>query len=90
MNMLNLLTNETASSFSIEAEWRIYVSKLTITGSDKGLSPGRRQAIIWTIDGILLIWPWEQISLKSYSKCIDFYSVINIQRFSYFHKRSDI
>ena len=35
----------------------ICISKLTIIGSDNGLSPGRRQAIIWTIDGILLIWP---------------------------------
>ena len=35
----------------------ICVSKLTIIGSDKGLSPGRRQAIIWTNDGILLIEP---------------------------------
>ena len=34
----------------------ICVSKLTIIGSDNGLSPGRRQAIIWTNDGILLIW----------------------------------
>ena len=33
----------------------ICVSKLTIVGSDNGLSPGRRQAIIWTNDGILLI-----------------------------------
>ena len=33
------------------------VSKLTIIGSDNGLSPGRRQAIIWTNAGILLIWP---------------------------------
>ena len=33
----------------------ICVSKLTIIGSDNGLSPGRRQAIIWTNDGILLI-----------------------------------
>ena len=31
------------------------VSKLTTIGSDNGLSPGRRQAIIWTNDGILLI-----------------------------------
>ena len=30
---------------------------LTIIGSDNGLSPGRRQAIIWTNDGILLIGP---------------------------------
>ena len=33
----------------------ICVSKLIIIGSDNGLSPGRRQAIIWTNDGILLI-----------------------------------
>ena len=33
----------------------ICFSKLTIIGSDNGLSPGRRQAIIWTNDGILLI-----------------------------------
>ena len=33
----------------------ICVSRLTITGSDNGLSPGRRQAIIWTNAGILLI-----------------------------------
>ena len=32
----------------------ICVSKLTIICSDNGLSPGRRQAIIWTNDGILL------------------------------------
>ena len=35
----------------------ICVSRLTIIGSDNGLSPGRRQAIIWTNDGILLIGP---------------------------------
>ena len=34
----------------------ICVSILTIIGSDNGLSPGRCQAIIWTNDGILLIW----------------------------------
>ena len=33
----------------------ICISKLTIIGSDNDLSPGRRQAIIWTNDGILLI-----------------------------------
>ena len=32
----------------------ICVSKLTIIGSDNGLAPGRRQAIIWTNAGILL------------------------------------
>ena len=35
----------------------ICVIKLTIIGSDNGLSPGRRQAIIWTNAGILLIGP---------------------------------
>ena len=35
----------------------ICVSKLTIIGSDNGLSPGLRQAIIWTIAGMLLIGP---------------------------------
>ena len=35
----------------------ICVNKLTIIGSDDGLSPGRRQAIIWTNDGLLLIGP---------------------------------
>ena len=33
------------------------VDKLTIIGSDNDLSPGRRQAIIWTNAGILLIGP---------------------------------
>ena len=33
----------------------ICVSKLTTIGSDNGLSPDRRKAIIWTNDGILLI-----------------------------------
>ena len=35
----------------------ICVRKLTIIGWDNGLSPGRRQAIIWTNAGILLISP---------------------------------
>ena len=35
----------------------ICVGKLTIIASDNGLSPDRRQAIIWTIAGILLIGP---------------------------------
>ena len=33
----------------------ICVGNLAIIGSDNGLSPGRRQAIIWTKAGILLI-----------------------------------
>ena len=35
----------------------ICISKLTIIVSDNGLSPGCRQAIIWTNAGILLIGP---------------------------------
>ena len=35
----------------------ICVGKLTIIGSDNGLSPDRRQTIIWTNAGILLIEP---------------------------------
>ena len=35
----------------------ICVGKLTIIGSDNGLSPERRQAIIWTNAGILIIGP---------------------------------
>ena len=48
----------------------ICVSKLTIIGSDNGLSPGRRQAIIWTNAGIglLVIEPlrtnFSEISIK--------------------------
>ena len=38
-------------------ETHICIGKLTIIGSDNGLSPGRRQAIIWTNAGILLIGP---------------------------------
>ena len=35
----------------------ICVSNVIIIGLDNGLSPGRRQAIIWTKAGILLIGP---------------------------------
>ena len=38
-------------------ETHICVGKLTIVASDNGLSPGRRQAIIWTNAVILLIKP---------------------------------
>ena len=36
----------------------ICVGNLTIIGPDNGLSPGRRQAIIWTNAWILVIGPW--------------------------------
>ena len=35
------------------------VNKLSIIGSDYGLSPDRRQAIIWTTAGMLLIGTLE-------------------------------
>ena len=38
----------------------ICVSGITIIGSDNGLSPGRRQAIIWSNAGILLIEALEK------------------------------
>ena len=52
----------------------ICFSKLTIIGSDNGFSPGRRQAIIWTNAGILLIWP-SRTNLSEIS--------IDIQTFSF-------
>ena len=49
----------------------ICFSKLAIIASDKGLSPGRRQAIIETNDGILLIWSlgtnFSEILIKIHS-----------------------
>ena len=46
----------------------ICVSKLTSIASDNGLSPDRRQAIIWTNAGILLIGPlgtnFSEISIE--------------------------
>ena len=53
--------------------WCICVSKLTIIDSDNGLLPGRRQVIIWTNAGILLIAPQGmnfneiQIEIRTFS-----------------------
>ena len=52
----------------------ICVVKLTIIGSDNGLSHGRRQAIIWTNAGILLIVPLETNFIEI---------LIGIQKFSF-------
>ena len=52
----------------------ICVSKLTIIGSDNGLSPGRRQAIFRTNAGILLIG----LSATNFSEIL-----IGIQTFSF-------
>ena len=51
----------------------ICIAKLTIIGSDNGWSPGRRQTIIWTIAGTLLIGP----SRTNFSEIL-----IKIQTFS--------
>ena len=51
-------------------EKHICVNKLTIIGSDNGLSPCRRQAIIWTNAGTLLTGPlgtnFSEILIKIY------------------------
>ena len=61
----------------IEAEWRIYaLGYLIIIGLDNGLSPGWRQAIIWTNNVILLIRTlgtnfseiWSEICIFSFKK----------------------
>ena len=60
----------TQSTSYIKWGWvtHICVSKLAIIASDNGLSPGRRQAIIWTNAGILLIGPlrtnFSEISIE--------------------------
>ena len=42
----------------------LYVNELTIIGSDNGYAPDRRQAIIWTNAGILLIETMEKTSVN--------------------------
>ena len=54
----------------------ICVSKLTINGSNNYLSPDRRQAIIWTNAGILLIGPLRTN-----------FSEISISKFVHIHSR---
>ena len=48
---------QTLTLNSLRPSNHLCVGKLTIIGSDNGLSPGRRQAIIWTNAGILLTGP---------------------------------
>ena len=54
-----ILSNHLLTFKNVLTHWgrmrHICVGKTTIIGSDNGLSPGRRQAIIWTNAGILLI-----------------------------------
>ena len=56
----------------------ICVSKSTTIGLDNGLSPGRRQAIIWTIAGILSIGPL-------YTKFSEIFIQIHTFSFKKFH-----
>ena len=60
--------------FCSEINVRDWRWSYTDIGSDNGLSPGRRQAIIWTNDRLLLNGPLEQTSVKSQSKFIHFHS----------------
>ena len=54
-------------------ETHICISKLTVIGSDNGLSPSRRQAIFWTNAGILVILPRVTNSSEILIKFIYFY-----------------
>ena len=45
----------------------ICIGKFTIIGSENGLAPGRRQAIIWTNAGILLTGHFSEILIKNYT-----------------------
>ena len=51
----------------------ICVGNLTIIGPDYGLSPGQRQAIIWTNAGRFLIGPWG-INISEILVCIHTFS----------------
>ena len=76
------LYSPVTGSFPTLTHWgrvtHICVGNLTTIGSDNGLSPDRRQTIIWTNDGILLIWPvgtnFNDILIKTsyifFPKCI--------------------
>ena len=59
----------------------ICISKLTNSGSDNGLLPGRCEAIIWTNDGLLLTW----------ALAINFSEILSeMQTFSFNHSRKFI
>ena len=58
---------------------QICISKLTIIGSDNGLSPRRHQAVIWTKAGILLIGPLA----KNFSESLILNSQIFIQEYTF-------
>ena len=61
LQMLSAKWQPCCSCLTVLTHWgrvtHICVGKLIIFGSDNGLSPDRRQAIIWTNAGLLLIGP---------------------------------
>ena len=61
----------------------ICVGKLTIIGSDNSLSPGQRQAIVWTNAGILLIEPLGTNFSEYWPKFLHFHSRKCISTFRY-------
>ena len=77
----------------------ICFSKLTIIGSDNGLSPGRRQAIIWTSDEILSQWNLQRNyafsfkkmhELNEISKSVRSWFLYNREGIGLFHHSQDI
>ena len=88
----NCILEESSSLRPSEAEWSIYVSNLTSTGSDNGLSPGRRQTIIWSNAGILLIGHFKlklqtQNKLKmatilSWPQCVNYECIVHGKKLS--------
>ena len=72
----NVICKMSVTLFSVLTHWgrvtHICVGKLTILGSDNGLSPGRHQAIVWTNAGILLIGPLGTNSTEILIKILEF------------------
>ena len=58
-HIIHALAETTSKAYLIHRDrvTHICVSKLTIIGSHNGLSPCRRQAIMWTSAGMLLVGP---------------------------------
>ena len=79
LTVLNAYISRTCEGL---AQWcrvmHICVSKIISIGSDNGMSPGRRQAIIWTNDWILSIGPlgtnfseiWIEVHTFSFKKML--------------------
>ena len=64
----------TGYNWLTENMWRINASvKYAIIGSDNGLLPARRQAILWTSTGLLLIGPWATNVSEIWIKIINIF-----------------